>query len=496
MSTRLSKHSLKVLFVTSEVYPLCKTGGLGDVSAALPASLREQHVDVRILIPGYSQVLAGLRYKRKVTEFNNLIHFPPAKLFSANLQINASTSIPVFVIDCPPLYQRTGGPYLDAAGLDWPDNAHRFGLLSKIAALLSSDASPLAWQPDVTHCNDWQSGLAPAYLHFYRGLKAPTLMSIHNLAFQGCFPPELVAQLGLPAESYSVNGIEYHGNLSFIKAGLYYADHIATVSPSYAQEIQQEQLRFGLHGLLSTRKEQISGIVNGIDTIEWDPSADVHITKKYSIRSLSNKQVNKLAIQQKLGLEQRSDCPLFAAISRFSYQKGYDLLFEVAPRLLESPAQLAVLGAGDVSIERNLVKLSKQFPGKMVVHVGYEEALSHQLEAGADSFLMPSRFEPCGLNQMYSQRYGTIPLVHATGGLIDTVVDCSPETLKDGTASGFQFHDLSPDTFFEGIKRVIAAYQNKDLWQQLQKNGMRKDFSWKTSAATYREIYQRLIRAH
>lgn len=496
MSVRLSKHALKVLFVTPEVYPLCKTGGLGDVSAALPASLREQQVDVRILIPGYPQVLAGLKYKRKVAEFNDLVHFPPAKLLSANLQINVSTSIPVFVIDCPSLYQRTGGPYLDDTGHEWPDNAHRFGLLSKIAALLSSDLSPLAWNPDVTHCNDWQSGLTPAYLHFYRGVKSSTLMSIHNLAFQGCFPPELVNQLGLPSESYSIQGVEYYGSLSFIKAGLYYADHISTVSPSYAHEIQQERLGFGLHGLLSARKEQISGIVNGIDTIEWDPSADVHITKKYSIRSLSNKQVNKLAIQKKLGLASRSDHLLFAAISRFSYQKGYDLLFEAAPKLLQLPVQLAVLGAGDVSIEKNLVQLVKQFPGKMAIHVGYEEALSHQLEAGADSFLMPSRFEPCGLNQMYSQHYGTVPLVHATGGLIDTVVDYSTATLKVGTASGFQFHDLSPDAFLEGIKRVVAAYQDKGLWEQLQKNGMRKDFSWKTSAAAYCEIYQKLAGAH
>ncbi|MBK7366041.1 MAG: glycogen synthase GlgA [Nitrosomonas sp.] len=496
MPARLPKRSLKVLFVTSEVYPLCKTGGLGDVSAALPASLRKQQVDVRILIPGYPKVLEGLRYKRKIAEFNDLTHFPPAKLLSANLQINASTSIPVFIIDCPSLYQRAGGPYLDATGHDWPDNAHRFGLLSKIAALLSSDASPLPWQPDVTHCNDWQSGLTPAYLHFYRGSKSPTLMSIHNLAFQGCFPSELVAQLGLPLESYSIQGIEYYGSLSFIKAGLYYADHISTVSPSYAHEIQQDQLGFGLHGLLSARKEQISGIVNGIDTIEWDPSIDIHIAKRYSIRRLPNKQANKLAIQQKLGLEPRSDHLLFAAISRFSYQKGYDLLLEVAPKLLELHAQLAVLGAGDASIEKNLVQLAKQFPGRMVVHVGYEEALSHQLEAGADSFLMPSRFEPCGLNQMYSQHYGTIPLVHATGGLIDTVVDYSPETLKNGTASGFQFHDLSSDAFFEGIKRVVAAYQNKGLWEQLQKNGMRKDFSWKNSAAAYCELYQKLTRAH
>ncbi len=487
-----SGHALRVLFITPEVYPLCKTGGLGDVSAALPAALRQLTVDIRLLLPGYPSVLSGLKHKRKVAVFDDLPHFPPATLWSAKLQSSPLTSVPVYVIDCPVLYQRGGGPYLDTMGKDWPDNALRFGLLSKIGAILASDANPLAWRPDIAHCNDWQSGLAPAYLHFYPGKKAASLMTIHNLAFQGCFPSETVTQLGLPASSFDINGLEYYGNLSFIKAGLYYADRISTVSPSYAREIQQAPLGFGLQGLLAARSQHIHGIVNGIDTREWDPVTDPHLNKNYSSKQLAAKQDNKLAIQREMGLEIDRDILLFAAISRFSEQKGYDLILQVASQLVQIPAQLVLLGSGDAKLEKDLARLGETYPGRIVAQIGFDEALSHRIEAGADSFLMPSRFEPCGLNQMYSQRYGTPPLVHATGGLIDTVVDCTPATLADGSASGFQFFHMIPEDFMTGIRRVVTAYRNKPLWQRLQKNGMRKDFSWQVSAMAYRNIYQLL----
>lgn len=496
MPSSTSHNAIKVLFVTPEVYPLCKTGGLGDVSAALPVALRELSVDIRLLLPGYPSVLAGLKYKRKVAIFDDLSHFPSATLLSAKLRTGngrSATSLPVYIIDCPALYQREGGPYLDTAGNDWPDNAVRFGLLSKIAAILACDTSPLTWQPAIVHCNDWQSGIAPAYLHFHSGKKAASLMTIHNLAFQGCFPPSMVAQLGLPARSFDVNGVEYYGNLSFIKAGIFYADHITTVSPSYAREIQQAPLGFGLQGLLATRRQDISGIVNGIDTVEWDPATDPYLSKNYSTQNLSAKISNKLALQQKMGLTSDKDRLLFAAISRFSEQKGYDLILEAAPQLAQIPSQLVVLGNGDTVLEEDLAQLAKNYPGQVAVHIGFDEGLSHLIEAGADCFLMPSRFEPCGLNQMYSQHYGTPPLVHATGGLIDTVVDCTASTLADGTASGFQFHDMTAEAFLEGIQRVVTAYHDKAIWQQLQKNGMRKDFSWRTSAMAYRAIYQSLL---
>ncbi|HEX8873912.1 MAG TPA: glycogen/starch synthase, partial [Nitrosospira sp.] len=343
-----SAHSgLRVLFVTPEIHPLNKTGGLGDVSAALPAALRELSMDMRVLIPGYPQVLAGLRYKRKIAEFASQPPFPPAALLSAKLPVGGARDLPILIIDCPPFYRRDGDPYTDAAGRNWPDNALRFGLLSRIGALLASDASPIAWRPGIAHCNDWQSGLVPAYLHFHPGQKAASLMTIHNLAFQGVFPPDTVAQLGLPAASFDMNGLEYYGGMSFLKAGLYYSDRISTVSPTYAREIQSAPLGFGMQGLLASRREDISGILNGIATDEWDPEIDPYLARNYSASTLAAKSVNKKILQQLLGLAVDPHIPLFGAVSRITYQKGYDLLLQVAKDLIEIPAQLVILGSGE-----------------------------------------------------------------------------------------------------------------------------------------------------
>ena len=485
-----SPHSTpRVLFITSELHPLIKTGGLGDVSAALPRALRELNVDVRVLIPGYPSVLAGLRDEQTVAQFAAQPPFPAARLLSSN----SPASVPIFIVDCPALYQRDGSPYVDARGRDWPDNAVRFGLLSKIGATLASDASPLSWRPEIAHCNDWQSGLVPAYLHFHPGEKAVSLMTIHNLAFQGFYPPDTVTQLGLPLQSFGINGVEYFGGLSFLKAGLYYSDHITTVSPTYAREIQTAPLGFGMEGLLASRCAHISGIVNGIDTAEWNPSSDRALVRNYAAASLSVKAANKMALQRRMGLAVAPHIPLFGAVSRFTYQKGYDLLLQIATRLTDLPAQLIVLGSGDPALEQELTSMARQHPGKVSVRVGYDEKLAHLIEAGADSFLMPSRFEPCGLNQMYSQRYGTPPVVHATGGLLDTVVDCTPATLVDGSASGFLFTDMTASSFLDAILRVRAAYQNKPVWRSLMHNGMMKDFSWRASAAGYRNVYLSLL---
>ncbi|HNP26851.1 MAG TPA: glycogen synthase GlgA [Nitrosomonas sp.] len=492
MSSAPLRNEPRVLFITPEVFPLCKTGGLGDVSAALPAALRAMRMDVRLLVPGYPPVMAGLKPKRKVAEFNMLPQFPSATLRSAKLSVNTSTSIPVFIIDCPQLYQREGGPYQDSAGQDWPDNAHRFGLLCKIGAILASDASPLTWRPQIAHCNDWQSGLTPAYLHFHQGHKASSVITIHNLAFQGSFPPENVVRLGLPSVSFDTHGLEYYSNMSFLKGGLYYADHITTVSPNYAKEIQSEPLGFGMQGLLAARQHQITGIVNGIDENEWNPASDPYIARNYTNKNLSAKTANKQALQQEMGLTVDPAMPLFATIGRITYQKGYDLLLQVASRLVEIPAQLIILGSGDKTLESKLTVLAKSYPGKISVRIGYSESMSHKIEAGADCFLMPSRFEPCGLNQMYSQRYGTPPLVHATGGLSDTVVDCIPSTLHDKSASGFLFDQMTADSFLLAIKQAVAVYRDPKTWQSLQKNGMNKDFSWRTSATAYRKLYQSL----
>jgi starch synthase len=479
----------RVLFLTPELHPLIKTGGLGDVSAALPEALRELGVDVRVLIPGYPSVLAGLPNKQKVAEFAAQPPFPAATLLSAS----SPGSVPVFIIECPKLYQRDGNPYVDADGRDWTDNALRFGLLSKIGAALASDASPLSWRPEIVHCNDWQSGLVPAYLHFYSGEKAASLMTVHNLAFQGIYPPDTVTQLGLPPESFGINGVEYFGDLSFLKAGLYYSDHITTVSPTYAREMQTAPLGFGMEGLLASRRAHISGIVNGIDTAEWNPATDRSLVRNYTSASLSVKTANKMPLQRRLGLTVAPHIPLFGAVSRFSHQKGYDLLLEIATRLTEIPAQLIVLGSGDRALEQALTRMAGRHPGKIAVRVGFDEKLAHLIEAGVDSFLMPSRFEPCGLNQMYSQRYGTPPLVHATGGLLDTVVDCTAANLANRSASGFLFPDMTASSFLDAILRATSAYQNKPLWRSLMHNGMMKDFSWRSSAASYRNLYFSLL---
>jgi len=483
---------LRVLFVTPEIHPLNKTGGLGDVSAALPAALLELDVDVRILIPGYPQVLAGLKFKSKIAEFAGQPPLPPSALFSGKLPISGSVELPLLVIDCPDLYCRDGGPYSDTAGRTWPDNAFRFGLLSKIGAILASDASPINWRPRIAHCNDWQTGLLPAYLRFHPGQRAATLMTVHNLAFQGVFPPDTVTDLGLPAASFDINGLEYYGGMSFLKAGLYYSDRISTVSPTYAREIQTAPLGFGMQGLLASRQKHICGILNGIDTEEWNPHTDPYLARNYSIFNLAAKSANKKRLQQLLGLAADSHIPLFGMVSRITYQKGCDLLLQVAKEIADIPAQLAILGNGEAILEREFSILAKNNPGKIAVRIGFDEKLAHLIEAGADSFLMPSRFEPCGLNQMYSQRYGTPPLAHATGGLVDTVVDYTPTTLAAGSATGFLFHEMTPESFFGGIRRVTAAYRDKPIWRRLRRNGMTRDFSWRVSAAAYREIYSSL----
>jgi len=479
---------LKVLFATSEVAPLIKTGGLADVSGALPSALRDLGADVHVLVPGYNPVIAQLPYHEIVASFDDLPGFPASRLLSSTM----ANGVPLLVLDCPSLYQREAGPYQNAQGLDWADNALRFGLLSRVAAVLGSSVSPLAWRPDLVQCNDWQTGLTPAYMHFSPGA-VPSVISIHNLAFQGIFPAAMVQQLQLPSTCFNINGLEYYGNMSFLKAGLFYADHITTVSPNYAREIQQEELGFGMQGLLTTRHEDLTGILNGIDTDEWNPETDHHITMHYGRKNMAGKTADKQALQTRMGLKVDPDIPLLGVVSRFTQQKGLDLLLEIAPLLTELPVQLAMLGSGDALMQKTARDLSHQYPGKIAAVIGFDEELSHQIEAGADMFVMPSRFEPCGLNQLYSQRYGTPPIVHATGGLADSVVDCTPETLAAGTGSGFVFEGMSVENLFVTIKRAVDLFHDRRKWTKLCKNCMAKDFSWKNSATAYLSVYLKVL---
>lgn len=479
---------LKVLFATSEIAPLIKTGGLADVSGALPAALRAIDVDVRVLVPGYNKVIDQLAQPRIVAAFDDLPGFPLARLWSGTM----ANGVPLLVLDCPVLYQREGGPYQTVQGQDWADNAMRFGMLSKVAAVLGSDASPLEWHPDLVHCNDWQTGLTPAYLHFSPGA-APSIIAIHNLAFQGNFPAETVQQLHLPASCFSIDGVEFHGYMSFLKAGLFYADHITTVSPNYAKEIQHEELGFGMQGLLKTRNASLTGILNGIDTDEWNPATDPYLAKPYSSANMTGKPSNKNALQAKMGLSIEPDMPLLGVVSRFTEQKGLDLLLEIAPLLSELPVQLVMLGSGDALMQKTARDLSDLYPGKIGVHIGFSEELSHQIEAGADMFVMPSRFEPCGLNQLYSQRYGTPPIVHATGGLADSVVDCTAAALENGSASGFVFNGMTAVNLYATILRAVALYHDRPKWKKLCTNCMAKDFSWEASAEAYRAVYMKVL---
>lgn len=481
---------MKVLFVTPELAPWMKSGGLGEISWSLPASLRESGADVRILVPAYAPLLATFPHAQTVADFASPGGaFPPCRL----LEATADSGVPLLLLDCPAYFRRDGSAYLDTDGNDFADNHLRFGLLSKVAALLSCESGPLRWRPDILHCNDWPCGLAPAYLHFMSGRKAATVMSIHNLAFQGIFPADTLPALDLPHEAYAMDGVEFWGKLSFMKAGLHYARHITTVSPRYAEEIQTEAFGYGFAGLLRWRRSDLSGILNGIDTRIWNPATDPYLPRHYEFAHLKGKEANKAALRQRFGLAaEASSSPLLGAVCRITQQKGLDLLLEIGEDVASIPAQLALLGTGDKGLEAALSAMAARHRGQFAVHIGFDDGLAHLLEAGADIFLMPSRFEPCGLNQMYSLRYGTPPLVRRTGGLADTVVDCNGATLADGTANGFVFDDATPEALLQTIRRAVAAWHDRALWHKLQRNGMALDFSWSRAATAYKSIYENL----
>jgi starch synthase len=480
---------VRVLFVASECAPFVKTGGLADVVASLPPALRALGHDVRLLVPGYPAVLAGIGATREVGTIAPFAGLPGARL------VGGATpgGVPLLAVVNDDLYDRPGGPYQDADGRDHADNARRFGLLSHVAAAVASPGSPIRWKPQLLHANDWQSGLAPAYLALWGGARASSVVTIHNLAFHGSFEPHWLGPLGIPASAFAMHGVEFHGRVSFLKAGLYYADAITTVSPTYAREIQSEPLGMGLDGLLAARSADLSGILNGIDDATWDPASDPLIPARYRATTLWRKAANKAALQEECGLAVREDVPLLALVSRLTHQKGVDLLLGIADELAAVPVQLVVLGTGERELADAIAALPGRFPGVIAARIGFDEALAHRIEAGADAFLMPSRFEPCGMNQMYSQRYGTPPIVRATGGLADSVVDCTPDSLADGSATGFTFADATPDALWSAIARAIALWHRPRLWRRLQRNAMARDFGWARAATDYARLYRALV---
>jgi starch synthase len=462
---------LKLLFATPECPPFARTGGLGDVSAALPAALREIGVDARVLLPAYKRAAATPVAECEVLGWS-------VRLLEGQLP----GGVPVYLLECPRLYERDGGPYQDAQGVDWPDNPARFGLFSKVAALLASGRSPLAWRPEVLHCHDWPAALAPVFLSLEKGNNARTLLTIHNLAFQGNFDPVWVERLGLPNELFSIERLEFHGRLSFLKGGIVFADALNTVSPRYAREIQEPETGCGLDGLLRARGGALSGILNGIDTAAWDPARDPLIASRYDARSLQRKAANKAALQRRLNLELDEHALLLGSVGRITRQKGTDLLAAAGAELLDGSTQLALLGAGEREIEQALTALAARHPGRMAVRIGFDDGLAHLVEAGADVFLMPSRFEPCGLNQMYSQRYGTPPVARETGGLADTI--------EDGV-NGFLFQRAEPPALADAVRRAAAAWRQPARWREMQRAAMARDFSWAAAARRYADLCRR-----
>ncbi|MCY7319701.1 MAG: glycogen synthase GlgA [Ramlibacter sp.] len=484
---------MKILFATPECAPHVKTGGLGDVSAALPPVLARLGHQVRILMPNYS----AMKVAGDVVASHDVLaqdQWPAAQL----IEIDAGNGVPLLLLDCPSLYHRDGSPYVGADGADHPDNAIRFGFLSQVAARLGTRASPLPhWRADIVHANDWPLGMTPLYLMQARladpgGTVAASVMTIHNLAFQGLFPMASADLLAVPWHQRGIDGVEFWGQLSMLKAGLQFADAITTVSPTYAREIQTGAAGVGLDGMLRARADRLSGILNGIDGAVWNPATDQLLPHRYGAQSLALKRLNKTALQARCGLQPRAEAMVFGVVSRLTAQKGIDLVLAALPALLAQGGQLAVLGQGAPALQQALLDAVARYPGTVAVSVDFDESLAHLIEAGADCFLMPSRFEPCGLNQMYSQAYGTPPLVNATGGLVDSVVDSTEAS--DGT--GFVMPSADAAGFADALDRARAAFADRPRWQRIQANGMASRFGWDSSAARYVAVYgEALIRA-
>ncbi len=476
---------IQVLSVASECHPLIKTGGLADVVGALPAAMAGEGVVIRPLIPGYPAVLGALQEAEPALVIDDLFGGP------ARVLAGRTSGLELFVIDAPHLYGRPGNPYTDPSGRDWPDNPERFAALAMVGARLGQGALG-GYQPDIVHAHDWQAGLAPAYLHYAGGSRPATVMTIHNLAFQGQVPATLLGRLGLPPEAYATDGVEYYQSIGFLKAGLWAADRITTVSPTYAREICTEAGGMGISGLLGARAADVHGIVNGIDTAAWNPAEDKLISATYSARKLERRGANKLALRARLGLAKDSSL-LFGVVSRLTWQKGMDMLLQALPILLEEGAQLAVLGEGDLELSDALQHAAKASPGRVAMVRGYDEAFAHLIQAGADALLVPSRFEPCGLTQLCALRYGALPVVSRVGGLADTVIDANEAALAAGVATGVQFSPVSAEMLGFAIRRCAALWAgDRPAWERIQRNGMEAEVGWTQSARHYAALYRTL----
>jgi starch synthase len=486
-----------VLVASSEAHPLIKTGGLADVSSSLPAALRDLGHDARLIIPAYPQAVRMVREIRRLLE----LRLPglqtgagtPVRILQGLLP---NRDLPVYLVDAPAHFCREGNPYTDVSGRDWGDNPERFMLFSRVVASVAMGLPALNWRPQVLHCNDWQTGLAPAFLRDQDDRPA-IIFTIHNLAYQGLFDRATFDRLQLPAALWSVAGLEFHQRMSFIKGGIVFADRVNTVSPGYAEEVKTPLNGCGLDGLLRQLGSRFCGILNGIDYQTWNPAQDPALPQAYDRDNIHLKAENKLELQHLFGLPRNEQAFVLGYVGRLVEQKGADLIVSILPRLLEqSEVQLVMQGAGERELERILSETAKANPERVSVHIGYDETRAHLIEAGCDAFLMPSRFEPCGLNQMYSLRYGTVPIVHSTGGLADTVIDANDETIDNGSATGFLFSDVDPDGLWYTVRKALQmARERPEQWRRLILNGMRQDLSWEASARDYERFYAEALEA-
>lgn len=484
---------LRVLSVASEAFPLIKTGGLADVVGALPGALAPLGIEVQTLLPGYPSVMDHVVVATIALRWRDFFGG------SATLVSAEAPGLKLLVLDAPHLFRRPGGPYQDADGKDWPDNAARFAALASAAAQVG-DGLLDGYRPDIVHAHDWQAALAPVYLRFApaRSARRPppaTVLTVHNLAFQGQFPVSLLEKLQLPVEAFAMNGVEYHGQIGFLKGGLALADRITTVSPTYAEEIQRSEMGMGLDGLLRHRSDALTGILNGIDLDVWNPATDTRLIARYDVTRLDDRALNKKAVRRRFGLnDDDGSGPLVAVVSRLTWQKGMDLLLAELPDLLAQGGQLALLGAGDGALQDGFAAAAARYPGRVGAVIGYDEDLSHLLQSGADVILVPSRFEPCGLTQLYGLRYGCVPVIARVGGLADTVIDANDAAIAAGVATGFQFTPVTAGALRAALARAVRTFHDKAVWRSLQERGMATDVSWRRPARRYAELYKALAR--
>jgi starch synthase len=478
---------LSVLSVAAEAFPLIKTGGLADVVGALPAALAPEGIVVRTLLPGYPAVMAALEDAAPVHSLATLYGAP------ARVLVGRAAGLDLFVLDAPHLYARPGNPYGGPKG-EWPDNGVRFAALAQAAAAIG-DGAVRGYVPDVVQAHDWHAGLVPAYLHYAAHPRPGTVMTIHNLAYQGQFPRDMLATLGLPPHAFAHDGVESYGAIGYLKAGIALADRVTTVSPSYAVEILTDEGSMGLGDVLNRRAAALSGILNGIDDTLWNPATDTLLASRFTSADLTARAPNKAALQARFGLDRDPAAFLVGVVSRLTWQKGMDVLLAALPVLLRGGAQLVMLGSGDQDLERGFTAAARLHPGRVGAWIGYDEALAHLVQGGADAIMVPSRFEPCGLTQLAALHYGAIPVVARVGGLADSVTDASDANLASGVATGVQFAPVTQQRLEAALERTLVLWRQPRQWRQLQVRAMGTDVGWAQSAKHYAKLFRDLVDA-